>query len=1218
MSYLKTPKMSQLKQMQSENLRTKLSSKKNEKVSTSSEKKSIVKQQNQQKQVQNQFQKFGSALNQEQNMSNKNYSASKSKSNSQANSPYNFQVPNEQKIDNKIQGYLNQTTHSNSKNNLDDQNLGQQQQNLSGYKSNGKNNQDLQQKFKKIEINNNQNILNMNRVNKMQEGNFYKQQKDQQNLQLNKQNNLNQGQNLDLNQKSQQNQSKNLINQREETFYNFTLGDQQQQFQQNKNQQKEDLEIFQKKVEKDKNSKQMSKFSDQLRNELNYQHFSSSLNKARKLSIDKGQLYSQFRAPEIYSPTQIIRQSESAKNTPNGKLNQFKNKNLNQNKNHNQNQNLGQKNQNENQNENEKNYNQNQQNSGFFQQIYEVQSAKQGQNQFQQYFGQNENFSGNGQFNSLQLSSPIVSQRNRYYSQIKQQQQQQKQQQMIQKKKGNLIIQTDNQENKQNNNQVQNNKNNRLKIDQSNLMQEGNEFNQKNGKNQQKYCIFPKNQNNISNINLINEQIQKELENVHKQYAPGVQSNKTNQIEQLGNISQNNGNQCKNNQNLEQNQTISPAHTPRYRYKSTELKNLRLNYLNQNLEKQENGNKMNSNLDKKFQFNQFLNQSGQIIIQQQQQQQQIQSLKKQENIKQQVDQNKQKSYSVSQLVQEHNQNGKINANNTNLIQNQKKLKNSASFIEQNGGNQVNNQDFRQRQQLLQDTHRKLEINQVQQKFQSQNNGEIKSFGLQQQKRKESNKQIQQELTNFLQNHLDSINCYNKSYSVKGREVENKKNIFSTVKSKNNSEKYQNLAQNIKFSPKQNENQNLNLQNQKLLTPSTNQTNMEFSTQVKQKSGNLNSKSKFISETRSQNKGNLQEIKYDSKNNLEKKDLSNIFDQIHFNSNNNNHIQKMNGQNQFSQFKSALVEMKGNQEKIQNYKNQLDQQNQSQNQKQNQNQIQNQVEKASQIPQQKIQQQQNQQQKIKLEDQDEIQNVNCNLFAFCMRKNSLPFNINNNNNYDKKFQFLKPKKNCAPEYTLVLDLDETLISFKRTPYTTPFNFLEAVRFRPGVKHFLEEVSKFYEVIIFTAGTVAYADPILDKMDPKRKLISCRLYKHHCEQNPISQSLIKDLNKLNRDLNKTIIVDNLRQNFALHPQNGIHIPDFVGDPNDNCLQQLQIELVNIVQRKVQDVREINLNIFNSLQQFQDFKQNVENQQTEENLQQLKKHQVNKIAPQKQSVY
>lgn len=58
-------------------------------------------------------------------------------------------------------------------------------------------------------------------------------------------------------------------------------------------------------------------------------------------------------------------------------------------------------------------------------------------------------------------------------------------------------------------------------------------------------------------------------------------------------------------------------------------------------------------------------------------------------------------------------------------------------------------------------------------------------------------------------------------------------------------------------------------------------------------------------------------------------------------------------------------------------------------------------------------------------------------------------------------------------------------------------MEAVRFRPGVKHFLEEVSKFYEVIIFTAGTVAYADPILDKMDPKRKLISCRLYKHHCE-------------------------------------------------------------------------------------------------------------------------
>lgn len=54
------------------------------------------------------------------------------------------------------------------------------------------------------------------------------------------------------------------------------------------------------------------------------------------------------------------------------------------------------------------------------------------------------------------------------------------------------------------------------------------------------------------------------------------------------------------------------------------------------------------------------------------------------------------------------------------------------------------------------------------------------------------------------------------------------------------------------------------------------------------------------------------------------------------------------------------------------------------------------------------------------------------------------------------------------YTLVLDLDETLVHF--ADFGANCNLL----IRPGCSEFLKELSKYYELVIFTAATQDYAD------------------------------------------------------------------------------------------------------------------------------------------------
>ena len=80
----------------------------------------------------------------------------------------------------------------------------------------------------------------------------------------------------------------------------------------------------------------------------------------------------------------------------------------------------------------------------------------------------------------------------------------------------------------------------------------------------------------------------------------------------------------------------------------------------------------------------------------------------------------------------------------------------------------------------------------------------------------------------------------------------------------------------------------------------------------------------------------------------------------------------------------------------------------------------------------------------------------------------------------------PAKTTDKKYTLVLDLDETLVHYFEVGSEGTFLV------RPGCDQFLTEMAEIYEVVIFTAAMQDYADWVLNQID-KPKRIKYRLYR-----------------------------------------------------------------------------------------------------------------------------
>lgn len=145
-------------------------------------------------------------------------------------------------------------------------------------------------------------------------------------------------------------------------------------------------------------------------------------------------------------------------------------------------------------------------------------------------------------------------------------------------------------------------------------------------------------------------------------------------------------------------------------------------------------------------------------------------------------------------------------------------------------------------------------------------------------------------------------------------------------------------------------------------------------------------------------------------------------------------------------------------------------------------------------------------------------------------------------------------------TLVLDLDETLVHSSFTEVENADLRLTVeiegqvcevfVLKRPGLDEFMDRMAEKYEIIIYTASLQKYADPVIDFIDPKRHT-AYRLFREHCTF--FKGIFVKDLSRLDRDLEDIMIIDNSPTSYLFHTECSLPIESWYEDPADTALIQ-----------------------------------------------------------------
>ncbi|KAL7576832.1 hypothetical protein ACA910_013847 [Epithemia clementina (nom. ined.)] len=139
------------------------------------------------------------------------------------------------------------------------------------------------------------------------------------------------------------------------------------------------------------------------------------------------------------------------------------------------------------------------------------------------------------------------------------------------------------------------------------------------------------------------------------------------------------------------------------------------------------------------------------------------------------------------------------------------------------------------------------------------------------------------------------------------------------------------------------------------------------------------------------------------------------------------------------------------------------------------------------------------------------------------------------------------------------------------YIAEKGVLVHVNVRPGLENFLNEITSRYETHIFTAAIPEYANHVLDHFDPDRTKFAGRWYCDHCTYDGELQADIKNLSVLPlQNLARAVLIDDRPLSFLANPSNGILVPKFFDNPEDDTFEAVKQLLAEL--ESYEDVRPV----------------------------------------------
>lgn len=154
------------------------------------------------------------------------------------------------------------------------------------------------------------------------------------------------------------------------------------------------------------------------------------------------------------------------------------------------------------------------------------------------------------------------------------------------------------------------------------------------------------------------------------------------------------------------------------------------------------------------------------------------------------------------------------------------------------------------------------------------------------------------------------------------------------------------------------------------------------------------------------------------------------------------------------------------------------------------------------------------------------------------------------------------------YTLVLDLSETLIhsDWKRERGWRTFK-------RPGLDAFLEHLSQFYEIVVYSDQMSTYVDDIVGRLVNSNPQISIRSALGRAATKYQDGQHYRDLSKLNRDPSRIIYVSAHALESSLQPENSVQIKPWTPEDMDDTVLLDLIPFLEFIARNGRvDVRQV----------------------------------------------